>query len=451
MSRTETTPHTSRRLGLSAATALVVANMIGTGIFTTTGFMASDLAPDAILVAWLLGGLLALCGATAYAELGTLMPRVGGEYVYLREAFHPALGFVAGWISLFVGFSAPIAAAAIAFGAYLQALVPSLSVSTAAVGLIALSTLVHVRSVALGNRLQTAFTILKIGLIVGFVALGLFDGDADWTRLRAAPEGASSSWLAPAFWTSLVYVSFSYTGWNAAGYIAGEIHDPGRNVPRALLLGTVIVTALYLLLNVVMLVSAPAETLAGKPEVAYVAATQLFGEGASRWLSALIAIGLAPTVGAMIFAGPRVYAAMAEDGLFFPRFARRGAGGAPVESVVLQGALAAAFALFVPFESLLQYAGFTLSLVSALTVVGVAVLRRKRPDAPRPHRTLGWPVTPVVFVVFSLWMAFHLIREEPLVCLAGGGTTVGTGLVAYLAWSRRAGGGGTPARRVPGP
>jgi len=439
-----------QRMGLSGATALVVANMIGTGIFTTTGFMAADLAPSTILFGWLLGGFLALFGATAYAELGAMMPRVGGEYVYLREAFHPALGFVAGWISLFVGFSAPIAAAAVAFGAYLQALLPGLSVQTAAALLIVASTALHVRSVALGNLVQTGFTLLKVGLIVALVALGLGDGDADWQNLTRASEGATSSLLAPAFWTSLVYVSFSYTGWNAAGYIAGEIEDPQRNLPRALTVGTAVVTLLYLLLNVVMLISAPAETLANKPEVAYVATTHLFGESAGRWLSGLIAIGLAPTVGAMVFAGPRVYAAMAEDGLFFSRFARRSEGGAPVASVVLQGVLSLAFALFVPFDNLLKYTGFTLSLVSALTVVGLAVLRWRMPDAARPHRTLGWPVTPVLFVGFSLWMAFHLIREEPLVCLTGGGVTVGSGLVVYLLWNMgraRQGGPPPPASR----
>jgi len=409
--------------------------MIGTGIFTTTGFMAADLAPGTILIGWLLGGFLALCGAFAYAELGAMMPRVGGEYVYLREAFHPAIGFLAGWVSLIVGFSAPIAAAAVAFGSYLQALVPGVPVSVSAVVLIVLSSLLHVRSVAFGSSVQTAFTVLKIALIVVFIALGLTIGDGDWQNLTSANPGATSSTLSPLFWTSLVYVSFSYTGWNAAAYVAGEIEDPQRNLPRALIVGTLIVTLLYMALNLVFLIAAPASELAGKPEVGYVAAVHLFGDGAGRWLSALIAIGLAPAVSAMVFSGPRVYAAMAEDGLFFRGFAQRTSKGAPLRGVVLQGALAILFALLVPFDTLLQYVGFTLSLVSALTVVAVAVLRYKRPDAERPYRTLGWPVTPVLFVAGSLWMAFHLVRQEPVACLAAGGGTMLAGLAGYVAWN----------------
>ena len=237
-----------------------------------------------------------------------------------------------------------------------------------------------------------------------------------------------------------MYVSFSYTGWNAAAYVAGEIEDPRRNLPRALLIGTVIVTLLYLGLNLVFLVAAPASELAGKPEVGAVAAVSLFGDSAARWLSALIAIGLAPTVSAMVFSGTRVYAAMAEDGLFFASFAKRTSGGSPVASVLLQGALAVVFALYLPFDELLKYVGFTLSLLSALTVAGVAVLRWRRPDLERPYRTLGWPVTPLVFIAGSLWMAFHLVREEPLACLAGGGLTVLSGLVAYAGWRAFAGG-----------
>ena len=422
----------SSKLGLPAAIAVVVASMVGTGIFTTTGFMAADLAPGAILIGWLLGGVLALCGAFAYAELGAMMPRVGGEYVYLREAYHPALGFVAGWVSLFVGFSAPIAASAVAFGSYLQAVMPRVPVEVSAGVLIAATSLLHVRSVAVGSSVQTAFTVLKIVLILVFVGFGLTGGQADWSNLSTVSDGATSSLVAPSFWVSLVYVSFSYTGWNAAAYVAGEIEDPQRNLPRALILGTVIVTLLYMALNLVFLVAAPASELAGKPEVGFVAATNLFGESGGRWMAALIAIGLAPTVSVMVFSGPRVFAAMAEDGLFLKVFARRTPDGAPFAGVLLQGGLALAFALFVPFDALLQYVGFTLSLLSALAVVGVAVLRVRRPDAERPCRTFGWPVTPVLFVAISIWMAFHLVREKPVACLAAGSLTLATGLVAYF-------------------
>lgn len=427
-------PAGKRKLGMTAATAIVVANMIGVGVFTSTGFMVPNLQAEPILVSWLLGGLLALCGAAVYGELGTMMPRVGGEYVYLREAYHPAVGFLSGWVSLFAGFSAPIAGAALAFGAYLHAVAPAVPARAAALSLIVATTLLHMADVVIGSRIQTGFTVLKVLLILAFIAAGFTVGDGDWAHLDTAVSGASSSILAPAFWVSLVYVSFSYSGWNAAAYVAGELEDPARILPRALLVGTAIVTTLYLALNLAFLYAAPASALAGKEEVGHVAAVHLFGEQAGRWLSTIIALALVSAVSAMVMAGPRVYTAMAEDGMFFRFMAWRSRRGAPIWSVLLQGALAAILVLLSTLRELIQYIGFTLSIVAALTVLGVFVLRVRRPDAPRPYRTLGWPVTPLLFVALSLWMAVHLVREQPGPTLLGGGITVGSGLLVYIVW-----------------
>jgi APA family basic amino acid/polyamine antiporter len=432
-------PAATRRIGMTAATAMVVANMIGFGVFTSTGFMVLGLESRPILIDWMLGGLLALCGAAAYAELGTMMPRVGGEYVYLSRAYHPAVGFLSGWVSLFAGFSAPIAGAALTFGKYLHAIVPAVPDRGAAVALIVLATLMHMFDVTLGSRVQTAFTVLKVALVVGFIAAGLAVGNGDWANLETAMPDASASVLAPAFWVSLVYVSFSYSGWNAAAYVAGELDNPGRILPRALLLGTAIVTALYLGLNLVFLYAAPASALAGKAEVGYVAAVHLFGEQAGRWLSTIIALALVSAVSAMVMAGPRVYTAMAEDGLFFRFMARRTERGAPLFSVVLQGALAVTLVLLSSVRELIEYIGFTLSLFAAMAVLGVFVLRVRWPDAPRPYRTLGWPVTPALFVALSLWMAVHLVRAEPGTTLRAGGITIGSGLLVYLLWRNVAG------------
>ncbi|HWN66000.1 MAG TPA: amino acid permease, partial [Haliangium sp.] len=429
-------PAARRRIGMTAATAMVVANMIGFGVFTSTGFMVLGLQAQPILIDWMLGGLLALCGAAAYAELGTMMPRVGGEYVYLSKTYHPAVGFLSGWVSLFAGFSAPIAGAALTFGKYLHAVVPAAPDRVAAVALIVVATALHMFDVVLGSRVQTGFTVLKVVLVVGFIAAGLAVGNGDWAHLDTAMPDASASVLAPAFWVSLVYVSFSYSGWNAAAYVAGELDDPGRILPRALLLGTAIVTALYLGLNVVFLYAAPAGALAGKEEVGYVAAVHLFGEQAGRWLSTIIALALVSSVSAMVMAGPRVYTAMAEDRLFFRFMARRTERGAPLFSVILQGALAVILVLSASVRDLIQYIGFTLSLFAALAVLGVFVLRVRWPDAPRPYRTLGWPVTPVLFVALSLWMAVHLVREQPGPTLLAGGVTIGSGLLVYLLWRR---------------
>lgn len=424
----------SPRLGLLTATALVVANMIGTGVFTTTGYMVLGLQSGPILMGWLLGGLLALCGAAVYGELGAMMPRVGGEYVYLKEAFHPAIGFLSGWVSLIVGFSAPIAASSMAFGSYVGFAIPGMPEKAAAIGLIAALTLLHMIHVALGSGVQNVFTVLKAALIVLFVGAGLLLGNGDWGHLDMALPETSGSVLAPAFWVSLVYVSFSYSGWNAAAYVAGELRDPGRDLPRALLIGTAIVTALYIGLNLVFLYAAPAAALAGKKEVGAVAASHLFGASAGRWLSTLIALALVSSVSAMVMAGPRVYMAMAEDGLFFRRLAARNRGGAPALSVLLQGGLAVLFVLLVPFAKLLEYIGFTLSIFAALAVLAAFVLRRRRPDAPRPYRTFGWPVTPILFLGLSLWMAIFLVRERPTATLFGGGSTIAAGLLVYLVW-----------------
>lgn len=432
-------PAAKRRIGMTAATAMVIANMIGFGVFTSTGFMVLGLQAEPILFNWLLGGLLALCGAAAYAELGTMMPRVGGEYVYLSRAYHPAVGFLSGWVSLFAGFSAPIAGAALTFGEYLHAIAPALPRTGSAVALIVVATVLHMFDVSLGSRVQTGFTALKVMLVVGFIAAGLTFGDGDWANLDTALPAASSSVLAPAFWVSLVYVSFSYSGWNAAAYVAGELDDPGRILPRALLLGTAVVTALYLGLNLTFLHAAPAEALAGKAEVGYVAAVHLFGEQAGRWLSTIIALALVSAVSAMVMAGPRVYTAMAEDRLFFRFMARRTAGGAPLYSVLLQGALAVLLVLLSSVRELIQYIGFTLSVFAALTVLGVFVLRARWPHASRPYRTMGWPVTPALFVALSSWMAVHLVREQPRPTLLAGGITIGSGLLAYLLWRRVAG------------
>jgi APA family basic amino acid/polyamine antiporter len=428
-------------LTLIAAIALVVANMIGVGIFTSTGYMAAGLGGGApILIGWLVGGVLALCGAAVYGELGAMMPRAGGEYVYLSESFAPWLGFLSGWVSLVVGFSAPVAAAANAFGSYLGKTAAWIDPTVAGVLLIVVITGMHTISVVLGARVQTFFSLLKVGLIVFFIVAGLLFGDGDFSGLSAG--AGTEAITTSAFAVSLVYISFSYSGWNAAAYVASEIERPERNLPLALLIGTAIVTALYMGLNVVFLyAAAPAEMMGPNgpiKEVGELAATNLFGTEAGRLLSLLIAIALVSSVSAMMMAGPRVYMAMSEDGVFFRALARRNAGGAPVFSVLLQGALAVFLLLIARFDQLVNYIGFTLSIFATLTVIGAFVLRVKRPDVPRPYRTLGWPVTPVLFIALNVWMVYFLVKQKPIESAAGAATLIAGGLVFFL-WRSFAG------------
>ncbi len=426
-----------RRLGVVAAIAIVVANMIGTGVFISAGYMVGSLDATAMLIAWFVGGVLALCGAAIYAELGAMMQRVGGEYVYLREALHPAVGFLSGWVSLIAGFSAPIAAAALAFGHYVEVVAPSVGGRSAAVALIVAITALHMVNVSFGSAVQTAFTALKVLLILVFIGAGLLIGDGSWSHLDMPMAGASSSVFSEVFAVQLFWVAFAYSGWNAAAYVAGEMKNPGRDLPRALFIGTGIVTVLYLLLNLVFLYSARAvqlfQPITGQ-EVGTSAAIALFGTGAGEWLSMLIAFALLATVSAMIMAGPRVYAAMAEDGLFFKILSRRHQKGGPMFSVILQGAIAITLVYLSSIRKLVEYIGFTLSVFAALTVVAAFVLRWRHPDAKRPYRAFGWPVTPILFLGLSTWMIIQGIRLRPEECATHGGITIGSGILLYFVW-----------------
>jgi APA family basic amino acid/polyamine antiporter len=421
-----------RHVGALTATMVVVSSMVGTGVFTTSGLLVRDLgSAAAVLAAWLVGGVLALCGALSYAELGAALPRNGGEYQLLSRIYHPAVGFAAGLVSLVVGFSAPLAASALAFGHYLSALDPAIPPAGAAIALVVLAAIPHAAHARLGGRVQVAVTVAEIVLVLAFVAAGAARGDP--ARLVAGGEGPLASIGTPAFAVALVYVSFAYSGWNGAVYLAGEVRDPARTLPRALLLGTSVVVALYLALNVVFLAAAPAAELAGVVEVGHVAAVSLLGPRAGGALSGVVALALAASVSAMLMAGPRVYERM---GLDYPRLAvlaRRTRRGGPIVAVALQVALAVAMIATSTFAALLLYVGFTLSLVAGLTVLGVFVLRRREPDLARPARAWGYPATPLLFLVLCAWMIVHALVENPASSWAGVATAAcGLGLHALL-------------------
>jgi APA family basic amino acid/polyamine antiporter len=429
-----------RRLGLIVTAAIVVANMIGTGVFTTTGYQAASLHdPATILLCWIVGGVLALCGAACYAELGAMMPRAGGEYVYLREAYHPAVGFMSGWVSLTAGFSAPIAAAAIAFSAYLATLFPALqsaepwfsatfgigahhatitlgSQQAVAMVLIVLVTALHSFDTKVGGWVQAAFTAAKVVLITLFILGGVLLGSGDWGNLGSSHGGLSNIGSA-AFATQLMYVAFAYSGWNAAAYIANEVERPEKTLPRALLLGTGIVMALYVLLNVVFLYAVPSDVLAGAGgggpvvEVGDVAARSLFGNSAGQLVTTVIALALVSSVSAMVMAGPRVYAAMAHDRALPHQLAKHNSRGVPVRAVITQGVLACVFVLVGDLGALIRFVGFTLAIFAALTVGAVFILRKRGHRAP--FQTWGYPVTPILFIGLSAWIAYAQIKTAP--------------------------------------
>jgi APA family basic amino acid/polyamine antiporter len=411
--------------------------MVGTGVFTTSGFLLQQLGSRwAVLAVWALAGLLALAGAAVYGELGAMMPRVGGEYVYLSR-LHPAAGFLGGFISLIVGFAAPTAAGAEAFSRYLQAAWPAAPGRASGYLLLGLVTLLHALDVRRVGRLQVWGTLVNLVAIVGLIAAGVWALAGGAAAVPAeVTDAALPSPTLSRFAVALVMVSYSYFGWNAAAYVAGELRDPGRTLPRVLLAGCLLVTVLYVALNAVLLWMVPPAEVAGRVEIAHLAAERALGLPAARLLSLIIAGVLAVSVSALTMTGARVSLAMAEDGQFFRLFARRNARGAPAAGVVLQGGLALILALTATFETLLVYVGFTLSLGAAGCVLAALLLRRREPQAPRPYRTPGWPLVPLAYLGFTVWMAVESIAQRPRESAAGALTLV-LGLALYAAWRRR--------------
>jgi len=431
-----------RPLGAVHAAALVVASMVGTGVFTTTGVLLTSLpSPAVVLVAWALSGVLALCGAAVYAELSAMMPRAGGEYVYVSRAFGPAAGFMSGWVALIVGFAAPTAGGALGFASYVHALAPTLPTLGVEIALIVVLTAVHMFDVRFGARLQTGLAGLVVAVIVVFVVAALVTGGMAFTNLAAAapqagaPRDIGAVATAGAFAVGLVQISYAYSGWNGAAYVAGEVRDPARALPRALVIGTGLVTLLYLLLNVVFLCAVPPAALAGQVNVAHIAAGALFGAGGAQVVSSLVALTAAGFVSAMLMSGPRVAVAMAQDGVFFRALGRGNARGAPTLAVGLQGALAIVAVMTAKFDQLLVYVGFTLTLNAAAAVLAAFVLRRRDPGE-RPHHALGWPYSGALFLAMAAFMIVLAVRERPWESAAALATLVAGG-VAYAAWHRR--------------
>ena len=441
----------ARQIGLVSALVLVIANMVGSGVFTTSGFILTALgSPATLMWCWLLGGAFALTGALCYGELGAMLPEAGGEYAYLSRAFGPLPAFLSGWISLIVGFSAPIAAAAIAFATYFlggsaaawfefdlygMTLIRVSPVTLLACATVVVLSLVHVHSVHLGKRVQNALTLFKIVFIALFIIGGLAWGQGSFSHLGESLS--TGGWSASGFAVALIFVSFAYSGWNAAAYLGSEITRPERNLPLALVGGTVLVMGLYLLLNLVFIYALPPQAMSGTLEVGLSAATALFGSTIGTLFAQAIALGLLSVLSAMIMAGPRVYFAMARDNLFFQRCARvHSTRQTPAEAIAFQALIAIGIIVSTAYDTLLIYVGFTLSLSAMTTVLGLIRLRRLAPELARPYRTFGYPLTPAIFILGNLWVMLYTILSRPLVGLAGA-ATIGSGVLLYGLARRR--------------
>ncbi|MBI4460754.1 MAG: amino acid permease [Acidobacteria bacterium] len=445
-----------RSIGVFTATSVVVANVIGVGIFTTPGFLARDLeSPFALLGIWMLGAILAVAGALCYSELGAVFPHAGGEYVYLRETFGPLWGYLSGWTSFFSGFTAPIAAACIGFSAYLSHFAPQLAPgnilfsvpvgswqwrlsSGQVVALVALwlLSLTHISGVERGGRLQVALTVGKVAAISALVVFGLALGDGDWAHLHSGPQGLLPEGALQNSAVSLIFVLYCFSGWNAAAYLAGEMQRPHRNLPLALLAGTAVVTVLYLGLNLLFLYALPISEMSGVLEIGEKASLALFGPLAGHLVAAMMALSILASASAMILVGPRVYYAMATDGLFPKKLAGVHAHyQSPATSIVSQSLWASVLILSGTFEQLIVYSGFVLVFFSLLAVAAVIVLRWRHPELPRPFRVPFYPYTPLVFVAFSLWILFYTLQGRPTESLLGIATVL-LGLPLYYYWRR---------------
>lgn len=417
-----------RHLKTLPVVALVVASMVGTGVFLSLGYQVRDIpSGPTLMLVWAIGGLLALCGALCYAELGSAIPRSGGEYHFISTLYHPSLGWTAGILSAIIGFAAPTAVASLLIGRYAHRAVESIPAPVISVVALLLITGGHLLTLRSSAVLQTVSTLLKLALIVGFIIAAFAmpgSGDVRWS---VDPAVDLEIVLRPAFAIALLYVFYAYTGWNAAVYVLDEIVDVKRTLSRALVMGSVLVTVLYLLLNAAFLRAAPVSSLAGVTEVGHVAAVSLFGEGAARWYSGLISLGLLATISALIWAGPRVLHVMGNDFPALRILGRKNRHRIPVIATLFQSSLALVFILIGNIEKLLTFTQFGLTLCSFLTVAGLFILRYRMPGGHAGFRCPLYPLPAIIFLAMTGFVIVRSFMAEPSPTLAGLAT-------AFVAW-----------------
>ena len=433
-----------RTLGLFPATNIVIANIIGAGIFTTSGLLMADLcSPALLIILWAVGGIIAICGALSYGELGANLPEAGGEYMFLSRIYHPSLGFLSGWVSFIVGFSAPIAASALGFSEYFIRAFPEMSVWISentfmgmsditklfAVIIVLIFTLIHSRGIKFGSKVQNILTLLKVLLLVGLIIAGLAFGKGNYENFKAVTTlgGGISSWKTIGL--SLMWIMFAYSGWNASTYIGSEIEKPKINLPGSLLIGTGIVIILYLLLNTVFVYAVPPEEMKGVISIGGLAMGKLFGPGAETVFSLLISFALFSSLSAYIIIGPRVYFSMARDGLFFKSLSQiHPKHNVPTYSIYLQSLIAIIFILTGTFDQILTYMGFSLGIFPLLTIAGSFKIRSNKTIHTRIP---GFPVPQLIYMSAGITILVLSFMERPVessIALL----TVAAGIPAYL-------------------
>jgi APA family basic amino acid/polyamine antiporter len=432
----------ARHLGVWSGVGIVIANMIGSGVFLSAGFMAQDMGPGTLLLAWVAGTVLALAGTLTYATASRLVPRSGGEYRYISDLLHPSLGYLAGWATLLLGFAAPIAINAVAAAAFAQTLMPLPSIMGVAALCVVAMTLIHAFDLNLSRNAQNGLVLVKLLLVVGFVMLGLVAGKSAWPSWT--PPHASPGFPLTAFTGSLFFIAYAFSGWNAAIYTSEEFKDPVRDVPRSMFIGCSVVAALYMLVNWIFVANLTPERAAAvfnydqsRITLGHLVTEDLIGPRGASIMSGFAVVAFLSTMSAMMFAGPRVCSAMAEDG-FLPRVLIGKAGRPPVISVLVQGVLSLALLFTSGLQQTVQNVGAILTLFSALVGLSLFWVRFTRPDLPRP--SVSSLVAAGIFIVSAIWMLSVGLKASTSLMTWLGVVTV-IALVAYALTGRR----GTPA------
>ena len=419
------------KIGFVTATSLVIANMVGTGVFTSLGFQVLGITDGfALMMLWVIGGIISLCGALVYGELGTLYPNSGGEYNYLTKIYHPSVGFLAGWVSATVGFAAPIAMAAMALSKYVSGVFPSVYKELIAIGVILLITLIHSLDLKSGSVFQRVITVLKVVVILVIIFCGFSANNAQ--SFSVMPQ--KNSWeliFSGGFAISLYWVTYSYSGWNAAAYMAGEIENSKKNLPRSLFLGTLTVTILYVLLNYIFLHSTPIPDLAGKEDVGLVAAKNIFGITGGNIMGMIIAFLLLSAISAMVMAGPRVIQTMGKDVPLLGFFNITNKNGIPYVAVIVQSIIAITLVLTSKFDFVLQFTSFSLNLFTFLTVLGIFFVSFKSNTGTNSRKIVLFFIPASIFLIFQIWIlykGFEMKTKESLLGLIN----IFIGLVFWL-------------------
>jgi len=414
------------------ASSFVIASMIGTGVFTSLGFQLNDIQSIfPLIMLWIVGGVVALCGALSYSELGAALPRSGGEYHLLSRIIHPSIGFAGGFVSATVGFSAPAVLAAMALGTYFAAIFPAFDPIWVACSMILIFHFLHAFSLKWGTLFQGWSTGIKVILIFIFIIAGFMMNDHQVISILPKP-GDMKLIMSSGFAVSLVWVYYAYTGWNSTIYFAGEVRNPQKDLPRSLLLGTSFVMVLYVLLNYIFLYTTPISEMVGQVEVGYISGVRIFGQTGAGIIAIGISFLLLSTISSYVFIGPRIMETMGEDYSYIRILSKNNSQGIPIYAFILQLAICLLFIFTSSFKQVLMYTGIALIITNSATVAAVFVLRKREPELPRPYKVWGYPWTPILFLAVNAWILFYTFKEQTVESIIGVSLFLASILLYYL-------------------